>query len=517
MDSVVQEVDLRSGLVLFSWHALDHIALSESYVFGPKVAGHILDPYHLNSIALDRDGNLILSARNTSAVYKIDRNSGAIIWRLGGKHSSFTMGRGTSTAFQHNAVVQPDGTITIFDDGAGPPKVHPASRGVRLALNLTNMSATLVHGSTTTAPRPPRHSRAASKRWPAATHFSVGANSRTCPSTRERAAGLRRPLHRLHLELPRLPLPLARATTDHAGPRAHQRRRRHHHAVRKLERSDRRRRLARPRRRQHRRLAAVRSAPKRKFESAIPIHSGDPDFAVQALSSSGRVLATSRTTSAPPHLAIYGRSAFVSPSALSGVPASCLSPHPCSITTSVYAGRTLLARSGRERLASHSGGILYFRLSPAARRRLAHARSHRLAVQLTAQDASGLRTSTRLNLIPFAVSGSGPHRRLAPSLPLRVVGATDFVSPSGVGGVLAECQAPRTCTVRMTVSAGSAVIARTGPETLGAHELGYVAFSLTSAGRTLLARAAGHQLGAHVAISDGHANTQADIALVPFR
>ena len=131
MDSVVQEIDLRTSLVLFSWHALDHIPLSESYVFGPKASGHILDPYHLNSIALDRDGNLILSARNTSAVYKVDRNSGAIIWRLGGKHSSFKMGRGTSTAFQHNAVVQPDGTITIFDDGAGPPKVHrpPAASG----------------------------------------------------------------------------------------------------------------------------------------------------------------------------------------------------------------------------------------------------------------------------------------------------------------------------------------------------------------------------------------------------
>ncbi len=517
MDSVVQEVDLRSGLVLFSWHALDHIALSESYVFGAKVAGHILDPYHVNSIALDRDGNLILSARNTSAVYKIDRNSGAIIWRLGGKHSSFTMGRGTSTAFQHNAVVQPDGTITIFDDGAGPPKVHPASRGVRVALNLTNMSATLVHeydhspatsaafeGGVQALP-----SGDAFLGWGQQPYMSEYApngqqdfDARFIAFTSSYRA-YRFPWHAQPQTTPALALTSAadgtitpyaswNGATDVAGWRV----------------------LAGD---SASRLAAVRSAPKHKFESAIPIHSGDPDFAVQALSSSGRVLATSRTTSAPPHLAIYGHSAFVSPSALGGVPVSCLSPHPCSITTTVSAARTLLARSGRERLAANSGGILYFRLSPAARRMLAHARNHRLAVQLTAQDGSGLRTSTRLNLIPFAVSGSGPHRSLAPSLPLRVVGASDFVSPTGVGGVLAECQAPRTCTVRMTVSAGSAVIARTGPETLGARELGYVAFSLTSAGRTLLARAAGHQLGAHVAITDGHANAQADIALLPFR
>ncbi|MGH3260712.1 MAG: arylsulfotransferase family protein, partial [Trebonia sp.] len=144
IDDVVQEIDIKTGLVLFEWHSLDHIKLGESYVFGPKQPGHVLDPVHLNSICLDNDGNLVISARNTSTVYKVDHDTGAVLWQLGGKRSSFKMGAGTRTAFQHDAVVQPDGSITIFDDGAGPPRVHPSSRGIRVALNLQTMTAGLV-------------------------------------------------------------------------------------------------------------------------------------------------------------------------------------------------------------------------------------------------------------------------------------------------------------------------------------------------------------------------------------
>jgi Arylsulfotransferase (ASST) len=119
IDSVIQEVDIRTGLVLFEWHALDHVAQSESD-FTPKTSANPFDPFHLNSISLDQDGNLIVSMRNTSAIYKIDHTTGQIIWRLGGKRSSFKMGRDTSTWEQHDAVIQPDGTLTVFDDGGAP-------------------------------------------------------------------------------------------------------------------------------------------------------------------------------------------------------------------------------------------------------------------------------------------------------------------------------------------------------------------------------------------------------------
>jgi hypothetical protein len=64
------------------------------------------------------------------------------MWRLGGKKSSFRMESGTRFAYQHDARRQPDGTITLFDNGADP-KVHPESRGI--ALKLDTRRATRGH------------------------------------------------------------------------------------------------------------------------------------------------------------------------------------------------------------------------------------------------------------------------------------------------------------------------------------------------------------------------------------
>jgi hypothetical protein len=120
---------------LFEWHSLGHVALDESYA-KPAHDG-VLDYFHVNSVDLDSDGNLLVSARNTWTVYKINRQTGQIMWRLGGKQSSFSMESGTPFAYQHDARRQPDGTITLFDNGADP-KVHPESRGIALKLDPRN-------------------------------------------------------------------------------------------------------------------------------------------------------------------------------------------------------------------------------------------------------------------------------------------------------------------------------------------------------------------------------------------
>lgn len=141
LDGVVQELDIRTGLVLFEWHSLGNVAFDESYA-KPGADG-LFDYFHINSVALDSDGNLLVSARNTWAVYKINRRTGRIMWRLGGRRSSFTMSRGTRFAYQHDARRQPDGTITLFDNGS-EPKVHPQSRAIALRLDMKTMTATLV-------------------------------------------------------------------------------------------------------------------------------------------------------------------------------------------------------------------------------------------------------------------------------------------------------------------------------------------------------------------------------------
>jgi hypothetical protein len=112
-DAMFQEIDIPSGRVLLEWHSLDHIPITESY--WPLSSDW--DYVHLNSIAVDSDENLLVSSRNTHTIYKLDRSSGEIIWRLGGKQSDFALAAPAVFAWQHDARRQPDGTITLFDNG----------------------------------------------------------------------------------------------------------------------------------------------------------------------------------------------------------------------------------------------------------------------------------------------------------------------------------------------------------------------------------------------------------------
>ncbi len=140
MDCAIQEVDLTTGALLFEWHSVDHIAVDESVLTPPTAADAIHDYFHGNSIEVDTDGNLIVSARNTSAVYKVDRTTGDVIWRLGGKRSDFDMGPGTAFALQHDARRQADGTLTLFDDNQAPN----FSRGLVLRVDESAKTATMV-------------------------------------------------------------------------------------------------------------------------------------------------------------------------------------------------------------------------------------------------------------------------------------------------------------------------------------------------------------------------------------
>ena len=146
-DGIVQEVDIATGRVLFEWHSYPQVGITESYAPPPKAsAGAKAAPYdyfHVNSIDMEPGGNLLVSARNTHAVYEIDHKTKKVIWRLGGKKSDFTIGPGTRFAWQHDARRQADGTITIFDNGAAPP-VEKFSRVLVLRANATTKKATLV-------------------------------------------------------------------------------------------------------------------------------------------------------------------------------------------------------------------------------------------------------------------------------------------------------------------------------------------------------------------------------------
>ena len=151
---IVQEIEIATGKVLFQWSSFDHVPVTESNMTQVTTFGNV-DYFHLNSIGVDLDGDLLISARHTSTVYKVDRKTGAIKWRLGGKHSDFQFGPGAAFNYQHDVRRHADGTLTIFDNGAWAPgqTVEPFTRPIRLSLDMNAMTATLVKEYLPATPR----------------------------------------------------------------------------------------------------------------------------------------------------------------------------------------------------------------------------------------------------------------------------------------------------------------------------------------------------------------------------
>ncbi|MGH3322602.1 MAG: arylsulfotransferase family protein, partial [Streptosporangiaceae bacterium] len=146
LEGVVQEVDIKTGAVLYEWHSLAHISLDESYGDPIKDPDHFLDYLHPNSIDITHGGDILLSGRHTSTVYKIDRQTGKIIWRLGGKKSDFDIPKAATFHYQHDVQLRSDGDLTLFDNASVSKKdaSHVHSRGLVLRLDTDAMTATLV-------------------------------------------------------------------------------------------------------------------------------------------------------------------------------------------------------------------------------------------------------------------------------------------------------------------------------------------------------------------------------------
>jgi hypothetical protein len=143
----IQEIDLNTNELLFFWSALENIPLADSYQEVPAAnsGSYIWDPYHLNSVGLtDNSKEILLSARNTWTIYKINKANSKIIWHLGGKQSSFKIAQGAEFSLQHDARYLPNDVISLFDDnccGSGSPNGSPPSHGLLLQLDLEQMTA----------------------------------------------------------------------------------------------------------------------------------------------------------------------------------------------------------------------------------------------------------------------------------------------------------------------------------------------------------------------------------------
>ncbi len=141
VDCIVQQIDVATGNVLFEWHSLDHVPVKRSYI--GYSSSSAFDYFHLNSIDPLSTGTVLISARNTDGVYDLAQSTGKIVWTLGGKQSSFRMGKGTIFRLQHDAELHGKNLLSVFDDEDASPSYLPA-RGLILRLNYVKRSASLV-------------------------------------------------------------------------------------------------------------------------------------------------------------------------------------------------------------------------------------------------------------------------------------------------------------------------------------------------------------------------------------
>jgi Arylsulfotransferase (ASST) len=126
-DSIVEEVDIKTGLVMWEWHALGHIPLRDSLNAVPG-GNYPWDYVHINSISPGTSGDVLLSSRNTWTLYDVNMHSGGFNWLFGdGKRSSLKLGAGVRFYWQHDAEFQPGGLVSLFDNASDPPKQRESS------------------------------------------------------------------------------------------------------------------------------------------------------------------------------------------------------------------------------------------------------------------------------------------------------------------------------------------------------------------------------------------------------
>ncbi|MGC4041102.1 MAG: aryl-sulfate sulfotransferase [Flavobacterium sp.] len=140
---VLQEI--QDNQVIFEWNSGNYpefIAASDP-IYQAQFSNPRVDYFHFNSIAVDpADNNFIISARHTNQIYKINRTTGAIMWRFGGNNDDFNLTGNQIISHPHHATMLPNGHLLLFDNGV--TKNPPQSRIAEFALNQNTMTANLV-------------------------------------------------------------------------------------------------------------------------------------------------------------------------------------------------------------------------------------------------------------------------------------------------------------------------------------------------------------------------------------
>ena len=142
--NLVQEFDLNKNVV-FQWSSFDYLPITDTY---EDTLAASFDYSHANGIEPDTDGNFLLSNRHLSEITKIDRNTGEVLWRWGGKRNQFTFVHDRPEnspnyfSYPHSVRRLANGHIILFDNGNQHAVKY--SRAVQYQLDEVAKTATLV-------------------------------------------------------------------------------------------------------------------------------------------------------------------------------------------------------------------------------------------------------------------------------------------------------------------------------------------------------------------------------------
>ncbi len=145
----IQEINYRTKQVVWEWNALEHFSILDA-TEDITLESNYIRPFHINSIELLSDGNLLISCRHLDEITKINRSTGEIIWRMGGskcRNNQFVFVNDTINNFfgfshQHDPRELSNGNILLFDNGNLRPS--PFSRAVEYRLDEANRRVTKV-------------------------------------------------------------------------------------------------------------------------------------------------------------------------------------------------------------------------------------------------------------------------------------------------------------------------------------------------------------------------------------
>ncbi|MBN2000990.1 aryl-sulfate sulfotransferase, partial [candidate division KSB1 bacterium] len=142
-ETVIQEFTPDNEMI-YQWRAWDNFDITDMVSPEDPLTGSSIRFPHMNAIDIDLDGNILLSSRHISEVTKINRQTGEIIWRLGGKNNQFTFVNDPldGIEMQHDIRIVGPNRYTIFDNGN--LHTNSESRVPEYELDLEKMTATLV-------------------------------------------------------------------------------------------------------------------------------------------------------------------------------------------------------------------------------------------------------------------------------------------------------------------------------------------------------------------------------------